>query len=160
MRSRSHSSVDQHVDLSGPGGLKQFRKPPSKTRMNSKVVSREWPCFHGSERRAPVQPVETPQARAAQERGAPLLPGLAALAVMLLAGCSTQRFATDYYLDPRPPRISYSELTAPTNPQPVYLVFDMYSTQGSFREATQKLGPKIVHVLKDSGMFSSVSGVG
>jgi hypothetical protein len=85
---------------------------------------------------------------------------LVALTVLALAGCSTQRFAASYYLDPRPPRTSYSDLVPPTTPQPVYLVFDMYSAQGSFPEATQKLGPKIVHVLKNSGLFSSVASVG
>ena len=77
---------------------------------------------------------------------------LLALAILALAGCATQRFVADYYLDPRPPRTSYSDLATPTNPQPVYLVFDMYSAQGSFPEATQKIGPKIVHVLKSSGL--------
>jgi hypothetical protein len=128
--------------------------------MNSKVVSRVWPSLHEPERRAPARLVEIQQARAEQEPGAPSLLWLAALTVMLLTGCSTQRFAADYYLDPRPPRISYSDLATPTNPQPVYLVFDMYSAQGSFPEATQKIGPKIVHVLKDSGLFSSVASVG
>jgi hypothetical protein len=85
---------------------------------------------------------------------------LLALAILALAGCATQRFVADYYLDPRPPRMSYSDLATPTNPQPVYLVFDMYSAQGSFPEATQKIGPKIVHVLKSSGLFSSVASVG
>ena len=128
--------------------------------MNSKVVCRECPSSQGQELQAPARLVEIQQARAGRELGAPSLLWLAALTVVLLAGCSTQRFAADYYLDPRPPRISYSDLTAPTNPQPVYLVFDMYSTQGSFPEATQKLGPKIVHVLKESGLFSSVASVG
>lgn len=128
--------------------------------MNSKVVCLVWPPFHGPERRAPARPVEKQQPRAGQEPGAPSLLWLAALTVLLLAGCSTQRFAADYYLDPRPPRTSYSDLASPTNPQPVYLVFDMYSAQGSFPEATQKIGPKIVHVLKSSGLFSSVAGVG
>ena len=112
------------------------------------------------ERRAPARLAETSKPPAERELGAPFLLWLAALGIMLLAGCSTQRFVADYYLDPRPSRTSYSDLTTPTNPQPVYLVFDMYSAQGSFPEATQKIGPRIVHVLKSSGLFSSVAGVG
>jgi len=82
------------------------------------------------------------------------------LALLMLAGCSTGRFYTDCYLDPKPPRANYADLVPPASPQPVYLVFDMYSAEGSFREATQKLGPKVSRVLKDSGLFSSVATVG
>ena len=83
-----------------------------------------------------------------------------ALASLALAGCSTQRFAASYYLDPKPPRASYADLIAPANPQPVYLVFDMYSAEGSFPEATRKIGPRIVRILNQSGLFSSVANVG
>lgn len=83
-----------------------------------------------------------------------------ALTLLALAGCSTQRFAASYYIDPKPPRASYSDLVAPANPQPVYLVFDMYSAEGSFPEATRKIGPKIVRILNQSGLFSSVANVG
>jgi hypothetical protein len=82
------------------------------------------------------------------------------LAMLALAGCSTPRFSTSYYIDPKPPRASYDELVAPANPQPVYLVFDMYSAEGSFPEATRKIGPKIVRILNQSGQFSSVANVG
>jgi hypothetical protein len=83
-----------------------------------------------------------------------------ALASLALAGCSTQRFSASYYIDPKPPRASYADLVAPPNPQPVYLVFDMYSAEGSFPEATRKIGPKIVRILNQSGLFSSVANVG
>lgn len=83
-----------------------------------------------------------------------------ALASLALAGCSTQRFSASYYIDPKPPRASYADLVAPANPQPVYLVFDMYSAEGSFPEATRKIGPKIVRILNGSGLFSSVANVG
>jgi hypothetical protein len=83
-----------------------------------------------------------------------------ALAILALAGCSTQRFHASYYIDPKPPRASYSDLVAPPNPQPVYLVFDMYSAEGSFPEATRKIGPKIARILSQSGLFSSVASVG
>jgi hypothetical protein len=85
---------------------------------------------------------------------------LAAFALSALAGCSTERFSASYYLDPKPRRASLSDLVPPANPQPVYLVFDMYSAEGSFPEATQKLGPQIVRTLKSSGLFSSVASVG
>ena len=83
-----------------------------------------------------------------------------ALASLALAGCSTQRFSASYYLDPKPPRASYADLVTPANPQPVYLVFDMYSAEGSFPEATRKIGPKIVRILNQSGLFSTVANVG
>ena len=81
-------------------------------------------------------------------------------ASLALAGCSTPRFATSYYIDPKPPRASYADLAAPANPQPVYLVFDMYSAEGSFPEATRKIGPKIARILNQSGLFSTVANVG
>jgi len=82
------------------------------------------------------------------------------LAALALAGCSTPRFSTSYYIDPKPPKASFADLVAPANPQPVYLVFDMYSAEGSFPEATRKIGPKIVRILNQSGLFSSVANVG
>src|ERR1051325_1021908 len=82
------------------------------------------------------------------------------LGLLALAGCSTQQFYANYYVDPKPPRMDYSNLKPVANPQPVYLVFDMYSAEGSFPEATRKLAPKIVRVLEDSRLFSSVSKVG
>ncbi len=86
--------------------------------------------------------------------------GLCSLGFLFLAGCMSQRFYASYYIDPKPPRTSYSDLVAPATPKAVYLVFDMYSAEGSFPEATRKIGPKIFNVLKDSGLFSSVSKVG
>jgi hypothetical protein len=82
------------------------------------------------------------------------------LVALALAGCSTQRFSASYYLDPKPPHASYADLIAPADPQPVYLVFDMYSAEGSFPEATRKIGPKIARILKQSSLFSSVASVG
>ena len=43
-------------------------------------------------------------------------------ASLALAGCSTPRFATSYYIDPKPPRASYSDLAAPANPSAVVSV--------------------------------------
>jgi hypothetical protein len=82
------------------------------------------------------------------------------LASLALAGCSTPRFSASYFIDPKPPRSSHADLVAPANPQPVYLVFDMYSAEGSFPEATRQIGPKIVRILNQSGLFSSVANVG
>jgi hypothetical protein len=88
------------------------------------------------------------------------LPLAGAFGLVVSSGCSTQQFYANYYVDPKPPKTSYSDLTPVANPQPVYLVFDMYSSEGSFPEATRKLGPKVVRVLEDSGLFSSVARVG
>lgn len=84
----------------------------------------------------------------------------AVLVAFTVTGCSTQRFYANYYADPKPRKTGYEDLKAVANPQPVYLVFDMYSAEGSFPEATRKIGPKIVRVLHSSGLFSSVSSVG
>lgn len=88
----------------------------------------------------------------------PLFP--VALALLTLAGCSTLRFSGGYCIDPKPPQASYADLVSPANPQPVYLVFDMYSAEGSFPEATRKIGPRLVRILKLSGLFSSVANFG
>ena len=84
---------------------------------------------------------------------------LAALAV-LAGGCASERFYANYYVDPKPPQVSYSDLKKPSSPSPVYLVFDMYSAEGSFPEATRKIGPKVARVLQNSHLFSNVSSVG
>jgi hypothetical protein len=78
----------------------------------------------------------------------------------MLAGCSTQRFYANYYLDPKPPHVSSSDFTTPDSPQPVYLVFDMYEGTSSFPEATRKLAPKVAQTVERSGLFSGVSKVG
>jgi len=83
-----------------------------------------------------------------------------ALGAVAFSGCSTQQFYASYYIDPKPARVDYSDLVPPVERQPVYLVFDMYSTDGSFPEATRKIGPKVSRVISDSRMFSSVSKVG
>ena len=83
-----------------------------------------------------------------------------AVTILLMAGCSSPMFYANYYADPKPRNTRYEDLKAVANPQPVYLVFDMYSSEGSFPEATRKLGPKVVRVLQNSGLFSSVSSVG
>ena len=82
------------------------------------------------------------------------------LGLPAFTGCSTQRFYSSYYADPKPRKTSYSDLKPVASRQPVYLVFDMYSAEGSFPEATRKLGPKVVTVLENSRLFSSVSRVG
>ena len=86
--------------------------------------------------------------------------GLFALGFLFLAGCSSQRFYANYYIDPKPPRASYSDLVEPATPKAVYLVFDMYSAEGAFPEATRRIGPKVFNVLESSKLFSSVSKVG
>jgi len=78
----------------------------------------------------------------------------------LLAGCSTQHFYTNYYLDPKPPKVTYSDLKPPAAPQPVYLVFDMYEGSTSFPEATRKLAPKVARVVEESKLFAWVAKVG
>src|SRR5262249_32201784 len=85
-----------------------------------------------------------------------LLAGLLSLA----AGCSTQSFYANYYLDPKPPKLSYTDLRSASNPQPVYLVFDLYEGNNAFREATRKLAPKVARVIEDSRLFSGVAKVG
>jgi len=74
-----------------------------------------------------------------------------------MAGCSTQQFYANYYLDPKPPKLSVADLKRPASPQPVYLVFDMYAGGTAFREATQKLGPRVARIVEDSGLFSSLT---
>ena len=88
----------------------------------------------------------------------PLLGG--ALAILVLAGCASQHFYANYKLDPKPPRLAYSDLAPAANPRPVYLVFDMYTAEGSLPEATRKNGAQVFRVLEGSGLFSSVSKVG
>src|SRR5262245_3500016 len=95
----------------------------------------------------------------------PLARGSAGLALLagllsLTSGCSTQAFYANYYLDPKPPKVSYADLKAAPNPQPVYLVFDMYEGNNSFPEATRKLAPKVARVVDDSRLFSGVAKVG
>ena len=85
-----------------------------------------------------------------------LLTGL----LLLAGGCASERFYANYYVDPRPPKVSYADLKKPAAPKPVYLVFDMYSADGSFPEATRKIGPKVARVLQSSHLFSDVSSVG
>lgn len=85
---------------------------------------------------------------------------LVSLALLSITGCSTQHFYAAYYIDPKPAYIEYTELVPPVERQPVYLVFDMYSAEGSFPEATRKLAPKVAQTIRDSRMFSTVSKVG
>lgn len=85
---------------------------------------------------------------------------LAVASLLALGGCVSPRFEASYYLDPKPSRVSYDDLVPPVTKQPVYLVFDMYSAEGSFPEATRKLGPKVARVISYSGMFSTISKVG
>ncbi len=85
---------------------------------------------------------------------------LATLIAIIAAGCVSPQFDASYYLDPKPARTDYSDLVPPVSRQPVYLVFDMYSAEGSFPEATRKLGPKVARTISNSRMFSTVSKVG
>jgi hypothetical protein len=89
-----------------------------------------------------------------------LLSLLTGVGLLLCAGCSTQRFYANYYLDPKPPTLSTADLTPPPSPQPVYVVFDMYQGTSSFPEATRKLAPKVAETIDRSGLFSGVSKVG
>jgi hypothetical protein len=77
-----------------------------------------------------------------------------------LAGCATERFVASYYIDPKPPRLLSADLNKPAQPEPVYLVFDVYAGGASYSDATRKLGPKVSQVLEDSHLFSTVSKVG
>jgi hypothetical protein len=86
--------------------------------------------------------------------------GLLSVAFAFLSGCSTQQFYANYYIDPKPAKVDFSELVPPVDRQPVYLVFDMYSSDGSFPEATRKLAPKVAQAIRDSRLFSTVSKVG
>jgi hypothetical protein len=83
-----------------------------------------------------------------------------ALLSLAFSGCISPRFEASYYLDPKPARVGYDDLVPPVTKQPVYLLFDMYSAEGSFPEATRKLGPKVARVIANSGMFSTISKVG
>lgn len=85
---------------------------------------------------------------------------LLSLALITITGCSTQHFYAAYYIDPKPAYVEYTELVPPVDRQPVYLVFDMYSAEGSFPEATRKLAPKVAQTIRDSRMFSTVAKVG
>lgn len=75
----------------------------------------------------------------------------------LLAGCVFNR---NYYVDPKPARVSFDDLPVVKSPQPVHLVFDVYNENGPFPQATQKLAPKVLEVVTFSGLFSSVAKVG
>jgi len=79
---------------------------------------------------------------------------------LLAGGCASEQFYANYYVDPKPPHVAHSDLKKPSSPKPVYLVFDMYSAEGSFPEATRKIGPKVARVLQNSRLFSNVSSVG
>lgn len=81
-------------------------------------------------------------------------------ALCWLTGCSSAQFYANYYLDPKPPKLTTADLKPASAPQPVYLVFDMYTGSTAFPEATRKLGPKVARVVEDSGLFSTLSKVG
>ncbi|HEU0009105.1 MAG TPA: hypothetical protein VFT34_04730 [Verrucomicrobiae bacterium] len=77
----------------------------------------------------------------------------------LLAGCSTQRLVASYTIDPKPPRIDYSDLKPVADRQPVALVFDMQNEQGQFPEATAQLGSKLARVIEHSRLFAGIAKV-
>src|SRR6185503_3995862 len=65
-----------------------------------------------------------------------LLPLASCLALLCwLTGCSSPQFYANYYLDPKPPKLTVGDLKPPASPQPVYLVFDMYQGGTAFAEA-------------------------
>jgi hypothetical protein len=84
---------------------------------------------------------------------------IVACSAALLAGCSTQRFAAAYAIDPKPPRTSYTDLAPPASPQPVALVFDMHQEANAFPAATARLGPRVARVIEESKLFSSIAKV-
>jgi hypothetical protein len=87
----------------------------------------------------------------------PVFPLLAA--AVLLAGCSTQRFVASYTIDPKPPRIDYSDLKPVSDRKQVALVFDVQNEKGLFPEATARLGPKLARVVEDSRLFAGIAKV-
>lgn len=81
----------------------------------------------------------------------------AALAgVAMLTGCLSR----NYYVDPKPARVSFYDLTVVKSPKPVQLIFDVYNESGPFPEATRKLAPAVLEVVTFSGLFSSIAKVG
>lgn len=82
------------------------------------------------------------------------------LAAALLAGCSTGRFSATYALDPKPARVSVSDLKPVAAPQPISLVFDMHRPEGPFPEGTHRFGPKLARIIEDSKLFTTVAKVG
>jgi len=77
----------------------------------------------------------------------------------LLAGCSTQRFVASYAVDPKPPRIDYSDLKPVSDPKQVALVFDVQNEKGQFPQATTQLGPKLARVIEHSRLFAGIAKV-
>jgi hypothetical protein len=78
----------------------------------------------------------------------------------LLASILTGCLHHNYYIDPKPRRVSYDDLRLAAHPKPVQLIFDVYNENGPFPEATKKLAPKALDVVTFSGLFSSVMKVG
>ena len=81
---------------------------------------------------------------------------LAVLSAGLLTGCLSR----NYYVDPKPARVSFDDLPVVKSPKPVQLVFDVYSDNRPFPEATKKLAPTVLDVVTFSGLFSSIVRVG
>jgi hypothetical protein len=88
-------------------------------------------------------------------RLAPVL-ALAVLSAGLLTGCLSR----NYYVDPKPARVSFEDLPIIKSPKPVQLIFDVYNENGPFPEATKKLAPAVLDVVTFSGLFSSIAKVG
>ena len=89
------------------------------------------------------------------------LPAVGSVALLcVVSGCSSGQFYANYYLDPKPPKLTFADLQPVASPQPVYLVFDLYTGGTAFAEATRKLGPRVARVVEESGLFSSLSKVG
>ncbi len=81
---------------------------------------------------------------------------LAVLSAGLLTGCLSR----NYYVDPKPARVSFDDLPIAKSPKPVQLIFDVYNESGPFPEATRKLAPAVLDVVTFSGLFSSIAKVG
>ena len=82
------------------------------------------------------------------------------LALALLAPALTGCLHQNFYVDPKPKRVSFDHLRVVKDPKPVQLVFDVYNEAGPFPGATQKLAPKVLEVVTFSGLFSSIVKVG
>ena len=82
------------------------------------------------------------------------------LAVALLAPALTGCLHQNYYVDPKPARVSFDDLRVTAERKPVQVVFDVYNESGPFPGATQKLAPKVLEVVTFSGLFSSIVKVG
>lgn len=84
------------------------------------------------------------------------LAGAAVLAVsasMLLTGCLSMKM----YVDPTLARVAKSDIAPTAQPRPVVALFE-FSTKGKPNaRATAEVKPRVIAVMAESGLFSSVS---